>query len=125
MKVIIVGAGIGGLTLTVDMAQLAPRIEVELYERDAAAEARRKGYAIGLKGDAGLSVLERLGLWDDVLSIGAQHVTNFVSRRAARQFHTTDRFPIMNRNLGFRVANVMINSRLVRHRDAPTVAPRT
>ncbi|HEY6683336.1 MAG TPA: NAD(P)/FAD-dependent oxidoreductase, partial [Propionibacteriaceae bacterium] len=78
MKVIIVGAGIGGLTLAVAMAQLAPRIEVELYERDAAAEARRKGYAIGLKGDAGLSVLERLGLWDDVLSIGAQHVTNFV-----------------------------------------------
>jgi salicylate hydroxylase len=49
-----------------------------LYERDAAADARRKGYAIGLKGDAGFSVLERLGLLDDVLSIGAEQVTNFV-----------------------------------------------
>ena len=61
MKVIIVGAGIGGLTLAAALAQLAPRVEVDLYERDAAADARRKGYAIGLKKDAGLSVLERLG----------------------------------------------------------------
>jgi salicylate hydroxylase len=78
MKVIIVGAGISGLTLAVALAQLAPRIEVELYERDTAADARQKGYAIGLKGDAGLSVLERLGLLDDVLSSGADQVTNFV-----------------------------------------------
>jgi salicylate hydroxylase len=78
MKVIIVGAGISGLTLAAALAQLAPRIEVELYERDAAADARRRGYAIGLKGDAGLIVLERLGLLVDVLSIGAEQVTNFV-----------------------------------------------
>ena len=78
MKVIIVGAGISGLTLAVAMTQLAPRIEVELYERDTAADARRKGYAIGLKGDAGLSVLERLGVLDDVLSTGADQVTKFV-----------------------------------------------
>jgi 2-polyprenyl-6-methoxyphenol hydroxylase-like FAD-dependent oxidoreductase len=78
MKVIIVGAGISGLTLAAALAQLAPRIEVELYERDTAADARRKGYAIGLKTDAGLTVLERLGLLDDVLSIGAEQVTNFV-----------------------------------------------
>jgi salicylate hydroxylase len=42
------------------------------------------------------------------------------SRRAARQFHTARRFQIMKRNLGFRVANAMINSRLVRRKDAPT-----
>ena len=78
MKLIIVGAGISGLTLAAALAQLAPRIEVELYERDAAADARRRGYAIGLKGDAGLIVLERLGLLVDVLSIGAEQVTNFV-----------------------------------------------
>jgi 2-polyprenyl-6-methoxyphenol hydroxylase-like FAD-dependent oxidoreductase len=40
------------------------------------------------------------------------------SRRAARQFHTTRRLHIMNRNLGFRVANAMINSRLVRRKGA-------
>jgi salicylate hydroxylase len=78
MKVIIVGAGISGLTLAAALAQLTPRTEVELYERDAAADARRKGYAIGLKGDAGLIVLERLNLLDDVLSTGAEQVTNFV-----------------------------------------------
>jgi 2-polyprenyl-6-methoxyphenol hydroxylase-like FAD-dependent oxidoreductase len=62
VKVIIVGAGISGLTLAAALAQLAPRLEVEIFERDVAA-ARRKGYAISLKGDAGLAVLERLGRW--------------------------------------------------------------
>jgi hypothetical protein len=47
------------------------------------------------------------------------------SRRAARQFHSTRRFQIRSRNLGFRVANAMINSRLVRRRDTPAVSPRT
>jgi 2-polyprenyl-6-methoxyphenol hydroxylase-like FAD-dependent oxidoreductase len=78
MKLIIVGAGISGLTLAAALAQLAPQHEVELYERDASPDARRKGYAIGLKGDAGLAVLERLGLWDEVLAHGTQQVTNFL-----------------------------------------------
>jgi salicylate hydroxylase len=33
------------------------------------------------------------------------------SRRAAQQFHTTSRFKIRNRNVGFRAANTMINLR--------------
>jgi salicylate hydroxylase len=78
MKVIIVGAGISGLTLAAALAQLAPQHEVEIYERDASAADRRKGYAIGLKGATGLAVLERLGLRDEVLACGAQQVTNFV-----------------------------------------------
>lgn len=78
MKVIIVGAGISGLTLAAALAQLAPRIEVEVLERDAAAADRRRGYAIGLMGDAGLEVLGRLGLREQVLTNGAQQVTNFV-----------------------------------------------
>ena len=85
MKVIIVGAGISGLTLAAALAQLAPQHEVELYERDASAADRRKSYAIGLKGETGLAVLERLGLRDDVLAGGAQQVTNFViTDRAGR-----------------------------------------
>jgi salicylate hydroxylase len=78
MKVIIIGAGISGLTLAAALAQLAPQLEVELYERDASLAVRRKGYATGLKGDAGLAVLERLGLWDEVSAGGTEQVTNFV-----------------------------------------------
>jgi salicylate hydroxylase len=78
VKVIIVGAGISGLTLAAALAQLAPRIEVEVFERDATAAERRRGYAIGLTGDAGLEVLGRLGLRDEVLTNGAQQVTNFM-----------------------------------------------
>jgi 2-polyprenyl-6-methoxyphenol hydroxylase-like FAD-dependent oxidoreductase len=77
MKVIIIGAGISGLTLAAALAQLAPRIAVEIFERDAEPAERRKGYAIGLKGDAGLAVLSRLGLREEVLT-DAQKVTNFV-----------------------------------------------
>ena len=61
MKVIIVGAGISGLTLGAALAQLAPQHGVKLYERDALAADRRKSYAIGLKGETGLAVPERLG----------------------------------------------------------------
>ena len=50
MKVIIVGAGVSGLTLAAALAQHAPQHDVELYERDASAAGRRKSYAIGLKG---------------------------------------------------------------------------
>jgi salicylate hydroxylase len=78
MKVIIVGTGISGLTLAAALAQLAPQHEVELYERDASSAARRKGYAIGLRGDTGLAVLERLSLRDEVVAGGAQQVTNFM-----------------------------------------------
>ncbi len=78
MKVIIVGAGISGLTLAAALAQLAPRIHVEVFERDATTAKRPRGYAIGLKGDGGLEVLGRLGLRDEVLNNGAQQVTNFM-----------------------------------------------
>jgi 2-polyprenyl-6-methoxyphenol hydroxylase-like FAD-dependent oxidoreductase len=78
VKVIIVGAGISGLTLAAALAQLAPRIQVEVFERDATAAERRRGYVIGLKGDGGLEVLGRLGLRDEVLTNGAQQVTNFM-----------------------------------------------
>jgi 2-polyprenyl-6-methoxyphenol hydroxylase-like FAD-dependent oxidoreductase len=65
------------LTLAAALAQLAPRTDVEVYEQDAAAAERRRGYAIGLKA-AALAVLERLGLRDEVLAGGAQQVTNFM-----------------------------------------------
>jgi 2-polyprenyl-6-methoxyphenol hydroxylase-like FAD-dependent oxidoreductase len=40
------------------------------------------------------------------------------SRRAAKQFHTTKRFRIMSRSIGFRIANTMINSRFARRKAA-------
>ena len=40
------------------------------------------------------------------------------SRRAAKQFHATSRFEILTRNLGFRVGNAVINSRLIRRKAA-------
>jgi 2-polyprenyl-6-methoxyphenol hydroxylase-like FAD-dependent oxidoreductase len=41
------------------------------------------------------------------------------SRRAAKQFHATSRFEILTRNLGFRVGNAVINSRLTSRKTAP------
>jgi len=161
-------AGISGLTLAAALARLAPQHEVELYERDASAAGRRRSYAIGLKAETGLAVLERLGLREEVLADGAQQVMNFVitdrqgtallalpsgrdesgylpadadrvaagiaargrkavleSRRSAEQFHATSRFQILSRNLGFRVGNAVINSRLTTRKAAvPTTSVR-
>lgn len=54
MRVIIIGAGLGGLTLAQGL--LAEGIDFDLYERDNDAEARFQGYRIGL-GDEGLEGL--------------------------------------------------------------------
>jgi len=78
MKVAIIGAGIGGLTLAVALKQKSPAIEISIYERDASSFMRPQGYALGLKGDSGLKVLTSLGLRDKVLADDAVKVTNFV-----------------------------------------------
>jgi salicylate hydroxylase len=47
------------------------------------------------------------------------------SRRSAQQFHATSRLQILSRNLGFRVGNAVINSRLITHKAAvPTTSVR-
>jgi hypothetical protein len=43
-----------------------------------------------------------------------------LTRRAAKQFHTTSRVQIMNRNLGLRLASAVINSRLTRRTTSRT-----
>jgi 2-polyprenyl-6-methoxyphenol hydroxylase-like FAD-dependent oxidoreductase len=61
MKVVAIGAGVSGLTLAAALTRLDPRVEVELYERDADALSRFQGYSLGLKGEGGLPVLRQLG----------------------------------------------------------------
>lgn len=46
-KVIIIGAGIGGLTLAQSLRN--DSIPFEIYERDASASARDQGWALSLK----------------------------------------------------------------------------
>lgn len=46
MHVLIIGAGIGGLTLAQGLRKQG--ISFEIFERDASAEARGQGYAVGL-----------------------------------------------------------------------------
>ena len=77
MKVGVIGAGISGLTFSVAMRRFAPRVQVELYERDLSPTSRFQGYSLGLKGDSGIPVLKAIGRYDQI----AQHVVtiqNFV-----------------------------------------------
>jgi len=46
LHVLIIGAGIGGLTLA--QALRKQGISFEIFERDASASARGQGYALGL-----------------------------------------------------------------------------
>src|SRR5690348_2800367 len=50
MRVVIVGAGLGGLCLAQGLRRAG--VEVAVYERDAALDARRQGYRLHLDGRA-------------------------------------------------------------------------
>ncbi len=68
-KAIIVGAGIGGLTLANALSRVAPQIKFHVFERDADVASRKQGYALGLNGAGGLKALQRLGLYDEVKKV--------------------------------------------------------
>ncbi|GAA3434280.1 FAD-dependent oxidoreductase [Kutzneria kofuensis] len=55
MKVVVIGAGLGGLALAQRLVRAG--IDVEVYERDSAVEARFQGYRIGF-GGPGMAALE-------------------------------------------------------------------
>ena len=62
VRIAIIGAGIGGLTLAAALLERAISAEVEVFERDDSAFSRSQGYAIGLKHQTGLHVLGELGI---------------------------------------------------------------
>jgi 2-polyprenyl-6-methoxyphenol hydroxylase-like FAD-dependent oxidoreductase len=66
LRVVIVGAGLGGLTLANLLRQCGDRFEITVFERDPSAHARPQGYSISLKDPGGLVSLRRLGLYDEV-----------------------------------------------------------
>ncbi len=59
MKVLIVGAGIGGVGLAHALSRVA-NVSVSLYERDAFRSARHQGLAIGLRQEGVDILLSRL-----------------------------------------------------------------
>jgi 2-polyprenyl-6-methoxyphenol hydroxylase-like FAD-dependent oxidoreductase len=76
LSVIIVGAGIGGLTLANMLSQSDPTVDVRLFERDPAAHARTQGGTLGLKEPGGLDALRRLGM-EEAMRAVSQPVTHF------------------------------------------------
>ena len=77
MKIVIVGAGISGLTLAVALRRFLPNAQAQIYERDASKYSRTQGYSLGLKGDTGLRVLKTLGLYEPLV-YDAIPITNFI-----------------------------------------------
>ena len=66
LRVLIIGAGLGGLTLASLLRQRGDRFDLQVFERDPSAHARPQGYSISLKDPGGLVPLRRLGLYDEV-----------------------------------------------------------
>ena len=71
MKVIIVGAGLGGLTLGNLLHASNKNIHFQIYERDADSSSRSQGYSISMKEPGGLVPLRRLGLYEDTLKFSS------------------------------------------------------
>ena len=67
MRVAIIGAGISGLTLAAAVHRAQPSVDVSVFERDAALDARPAGYSLGIKGDAGVAVARELGILDELV----------------------------------------------------------
>jgi salicylate hydroxylase len=76
LQIIIIGAGIGGLTLANLLHQAHPEIDVRIFERDSSMYARTQGGTLGLKEQGGLEVLRRLGLKEAICAV-SQPVTRF------------------------------------------------
>lgn len=64
LELIIVGAGLGGLTLANALARQRGNIRITVLERDRDISSRPQGYGINLTQNGGLMALERLGLVD-------------------------------------------------------------
>jgi 2-polyprenyl-6-methoxyphenol hydroxylase-like FAD-dependent oxidoreductase len=75
LQIIIIGAGIGGLTLANLLRQADPAICVRVFERDA-AHSRAQGGTLGLKEPGGLDALRRLGMEEAIRAV-SQPVTQF------------------------------------------------
>ena len=67
MKILVIGAGIGGLTTALSLAKAG--FEVEVYE--SSAEIKALGVGINILPHA-IRVLTDLGLLDELLKIGVQ-----------------------------------------------------
>jgi salicylate hydroxylase len=78
VKILIIGAGIGGLTLANLLRQTNPADEVSLVERSAEPESGRPepGGTLALKEPGGLTALRRLGVYEDLRRV-SKPVTDF------------------------------------------------
>ncbi|WP_436501774.1 FAD-dependent oxidoreductase [Actinokineospora sp. HUAS TT18] len=79
MRIAIVGAGIGGLTLAAALHREG--LSAAVYERDVVDTARRQGYSISLTEGEGLRVLRELGLYEEIRAKGHQ-TTDFTFRKS-------------------------------------------
>ena len=79
-RIVVAGAGIGGLTFCIALQQfletaneeIESRPSIVVYERDTSAHAMgREGYSLSIRGDpfsGGMQVLQKLGMLDDILA---------------------------------------------------------
>ena len=68
-KILIAGAGIAGLTLSIALALAQAPLSITIYEKRQEHETRDDGFSLHLGPPAG-RVFKNLGLWDDVRACG-------------------------------------------------------
>jgi 2-polyprenyl-6-methoxyphenol hydroxylase-like FAD-dependent oxidoreductase len=89
VKILIIGAGIGGLTLASLLRQANPAIQMSLVERSAepVSAQLQPGGTLALKEPGGLTALRRLGMYEDLCQV-SKPVADF-------RFLTADGKPLL------------------------------
>jgi salicylate hydroxylase len=116
VKVLIIGAGIGGLTLANLLLRTEPSIDVSLVERSSDGESAQvaQGGTLGLKDPGGLLALQRLGMYDNISRV-SRPVANFtfLTSRGQRLLTLREPAPSSGRLPAMRVPRAALYERLL------------
>jgi 2-polyprenyl-6-methoxyphenol hydroxylase-like FAD-dependent oxidoreductase len=115
MKVIIIGAGISGLTFAATLQKrMSSEIELVIYERDLSMNERPQGYALGMDDKHALPVFQELNIYDELVNDpNSKKITNFVFQDQDGK-ELLSSLKISKKKIAYRIQREVIKSTLMK-----------